>query len=295
MLDIEIYVDADGVLANFEGRVFDDLQSQKLRADWFDGLKLYDMLHLKSFSSDDVKKTFAGQQTDPKMKDLKKRWNTYFDYIHRVADKPGFFRNLDLMPNAQDLLNLCSKLTGKLPNILTAPMSNNVHCEPEKKEWFEEHFTGQYNRFICLKEKAQYANSKSILIDDRERYTKPFIAAGGHAILYKSFEQTKKDLIKLIEELSQNKNVTNTSNKPIFENRNVSYSGIVLDERSRNKLIEVFGPTWELHDGFEPLAHHMTICMGPLPTDKKDLLGKKVELEVVAFAGDDKVKAVEVR
>lgn len=74
----------------------------------------------------------------------------------------------------------------------------------------------------------------------------------------------------------------------------VSYTGIVLDEKSHNKLLEIFGPTWEDEPGWEPIAHHMTIKMGGLPQDKQHLLGMKFSLRIIAFAGNDKVKAVEV-
>lgn len=74
----------------------------------------------------------------------------------------------------------------------------------------------------------------------------------------------------------------------------VSYSGIVLDEKSHRKLLEVFGPTWESEQGWEPIAHHMTIKMGGLPEDKRHLIGQEFTMKVVAFAGNDQVKAVQV-
>ena len=39
----------------------------------------------------------------------------------------------------------------------------------------------------------------------------------------------------------------------------VSYSGVVLDEESQQKLLELGVP-----EGWTPVAHHMTITMGPL-------------------------------
>jgi len=74
----------------------------------------------------------------------------------------------------------------------------------------------------------------------------------------------------------------------------ISYSGIVLDEKSRTKLLEIFKPTWEDEDGWETIAHHMTIKMGPLPEDRRNMIGSRFTMRVVAFAGNDKVKAVEV-
>lgn len=77
-----------------------------------------------------------------------------------------------------------------------------------------------------------------------------------------------------------------------MEKKKVNYSAIVLDEKSRKKLIDVFSPTWT--DDFEVIVHHMTIKMGDLPLGMRDLVGQTFTMKVVAFAGDNKVKAVEV-
>ena len=54
--------------------------------------------------------------------------------------------------------------------------------------------------------------------------------------------------------------------KLLFENwreylteQNIAYSGIVLDEESKQKLLSLPIP-----EGWEPTAHHMTIKMGSL-------------------------------
>jgi|JFJP01.1.fsa_nt_gi hypothetical protein len=79
-------------------------------------------------------------------------------------------------------------------------------------------------------------------------------------------------------------------------NKNVSYSAVVLDEKSRNRLIKVF---WNIiPSNFEVIAHHMTIKMGALDNDsqeKRDLLdGKTIQLTANDYSIDDKVMAVGV-
>ena len=74
----------------------------------------------------------------------------------------------------------------------------------------------------------------------------------------------------------------------------MTYSALVLDEKSHQKLLEVFSPLWENEQGWEPIAHHMTIKMGTLPEDQKHLLGQRFELRVVSFAQNERVMAVEV-
>ena len=77
----------------------------------------------------------------------------------------------------------------------------------------------------------------------------------------------------------------------------ISYSGVVLDEESKQKLLELPIP-----EGWEPVAHHMTITMGPLqhPKGKHDFselypVGTEVSLPVVAVGQDERVMAVKVK
>jgi len=68
-----------------------------------------------------------------------------------------------------------------------------------------------------------------------------------------------------------------------------SYTGVILDEISKSKLIYRFGslpPEWHL------LCHHMTINLGK--AKHPELLGKEVTLKVISVASDDKVIAVGV-
>jgi hypothetical protein len=91
--------------------------------------------------------------------------------------------------------------------------------------------------------------------------------------------------------------------KLLFENwreflneQNISHSGVVLDEESKQKLLDL-----NLPEGWEPIAHHMTITMGPL-TDEKGKhdfsetypVGAEIELPVVAVGQDDLAMAVKV-
>ena len=72
--------------------------------------------------------------------------------------------------------------------------------------------------------------------------------------------------------------------------KKISYTAVVLDEKSHSTLLQVLGPMipkdWKIY------AHHMTINMGPI--DNKDLLGESAELQVTSFAKDNLVMAVGV-
>jgi tRNA nucleotidyltransferase/poly(A) polymerase/2'-5' RNA ligase len=75
------------------------------------------------------------------------------------------------------------------------------------------------------------------------------------------------------------------------------YSGVILDEESRQKLIKVFSRM--IPKDWEIITHHMTIKTGRLDPDsneKKDIENNKtVELSVLDYAMDDKVMAVGVK
>ncbi len=77
---------------------------------------------------------------------------------------------------------------------------------------------------------------------------------------------------------------------------NISYSAVVLDDESRNKLIKIFKPM--IPEKYEIIAHHMTIKLGALDEDsqaKRDMIeGKTIILKVLDYAIDEKVMAVGV-
>ena len=72
----------------------------------------------------------------------------------------------------------------------------------------------------------------------------------------------------------------------------VSYSAVVLDDRSRQRLIERFKSI--IPEGWEVVAHHMTINMGEIDPNLEKYLGLPVRLSVEDIAMNDKVIAVGV-
>ena len=78
--------------------------------------------------------------------------------------------------------------------------------------------------------------------------------------------------------------------------QNIAYSGIVLDDASKQALLSLPIP-----EGWEPVAHHMTITLGYLvhKKGKHDFsqtypAGSEVELPVVAVGQDERAMAVKV-
>jgi len=72
----------------------------------------------------------------------------------------------------------------------------------------------------------------------------------------------------------------------------ISYSGVVLDEKSKERLIKrvekLIPEDWKI------IGDHMTISLGEIPTHLERYLGMKIPLDVESFAINDRVCAVGV-
>lgn len=73
---------------------------------------------------------------------------------------------------------------------------------------------------------------------------------------------------------------------------NISYSAVVLNDQSQRKLIKKFQAI--IPDGYDIVAHHMTINLGEINPIYEKYLGISVRLEVNDIAMDDKVIALGV-
>jgi len=78
----------------------------------------------------------------------------------------------------------------------------------------------------------------------------------------------------------------------LFENNSykTSYTGVILDKNSTNKILEIV----DVPTGWKPIAHHMTISLGGIPEQFKDLLGKKQTLRITKLGKSDKAIALGV-
>ena len=200
-----IYVDLDGVLADMESGLMQSPEVKALRV-------ILDDLISSKFSSyeglvdDDIKSKYKAEleaNPESEVKELKKAFNKYTSKVFSVAAKPGFYRNLPLMPGAVEMVKKAGEMAGELPNILSAPVGDendmNNPSVVEKKEWVAEHFGELVGEVIITIDKGRVVkDSNDILIDDRPKYVEKFEAAGGTAILYKNSDQATAELARLI-------------------------------------------------------------------------------------------------
>lgn len=298
---VQVYLDMDGVLADFDKAIYsnkDYLNSKQTLNNVLKG-----MPELAKLSEDELKVRLRGPQKDPGLKALKSAFENYRSKKYEIAGKDGFFLNLEEMPGAKELINGVTAITGVKPNILTAPIqSSRETCEKEKSAWMQQHFGGLYNKFFCDLNKAKYAqrNPGNILIDDREKYTGPWERAGGTAIFYKGNASAALSELKKIvavnsvppeaivgEQMSmKSKNKELEETKPL---KVVSYTALVLSRKEHNRLLQLIPPP----EGWEKIAHHVTLNMGPWNGDPM-LLGKTFPIQVISHCQNDMVSACRV-
>jgi len=157
---MKIYLDMDGVLANFD--------------------KQYELL-------------FGVRPLDTKNR-TKHFWSHWDVFI---AGKN--FTKLELMPGAETLMKACDLLKVPV-EILTSTGNEKYYdtIAAQKTEWLKAHNIVYEPNFVVggLK-KAQYADPWSILIDDTPKVIDAYIKAGGTAILHADADKTIAELSKL--------------------------------------------------------------------------------------------------
>jgi 5'(3')-deoxyribonucleotidase len=200
-----IYFDLDGVLADMESGLMQNAEVKALRV-ILDDLISSKFTSYEGLVDDDIKTKYKAEleaNPESEVKELKKAFNKYTSKVFSVAAKPGFYRNLPLMPGAVEMVKKAGEMAGELPNILSAPVGDendmNNPSVVEKKEWVAEHFGELVGEVIITIDKGRVVKDKNdILIDDRPKYVEKFEAAGGTAILYKNSDQATAELSRII-------------------------------------------------------------------------------------------------
>jgi len=200
-----IYFDLDGVLADMQSGLMQSPEVKALRV-ILDDLISSKFTSYEGLVDDDIKTKYKAEleaNPESEVKELKKAFNKYTSKVFSVAAKPGFYRNLPLMPGAVEMVKSAGEMAGELPNILSAPVGDendlNNPSVVEKKEWVAEHFGELVGEVIITIDKGRVVKDENdILIDDRPKYVEKFEAAGGTAILYKNSDQATAELSNII-------------------------------------------------------------------------------------------------
>ena len=164
-----VYVDMDGVLADFFGGIEN----------------MYGVENWK-------------QLTNDKTKDLKK------EVIDRITGT-DFFATLPKFPTADGLIDMVKKFTGGTFSINTSPLKgDHENSGKYKKVWISNNIE-QPAEIIVTGRKETYATDKgtgvpNILIDDRPINIQKWQAAGGYGILYQANRDSLNKVQKGLED-----------------------------------------------------------------------------------------------
>jgi 5'(3')-deoxyribonucleotidase len=206
---IQVWFDLDGVLADMEGSLNSNAEMIALK-EKLDNLVKEKFTEWSTLTNDELKEKFkTGLEQDPNnsdLRELKKAYKEYNNYVFKLAGKVGFYAGLALMPGAVELVQKANQIIGKKPNILTAPAGNendpNNPSVIEKRAWVKDNFGDLVDHIEVTTDKGRVVKSKyDILIDDRTKYVDKFVSAGGSAILYKDANQAATELQDLYVEL----------------------------------------------------------------------------------------------
>jgi len=164
----EIYVDMDGVLADFF-------------TEW---AKIMGVKHWS---------------------DIPNQYNIE-DALEKIRDTKDFWLDLPLTPNAKNLLSIIKEVKGRY-KILSSPLANDPRCEDHKREWVNNNL-GFFppEEVIISHNKAQYAKqadgTPNILIDDYGVNIRAWEAAGGYGFKHKDhkFERTASAIKQHMQE-----------------------------------------------------------------------------------------------
>lgn len=155
-----VWIDSDGVLADFEGKVEEILGRP-----------------INSVPKGEV-------------------WKAVYAYNDRVEP---FFESLSKMPDADKLVTFCTQ-NFSIVKVLTATGYTPKDAGEQKRRWYLKHYGPTLSVKTVEKsgQKAMYANPNSILIDDRDKSIGPWLAAGGIGIFHTDVASTIEKLKTLL-------------------------------------------------------------------------------------------------
>ena len=162
---IRIYLDMDGVLADFQR-----------------GVK--ELCHMEALSQNGKR--------DLKQDDL--MWDA-------IRNTDHFYNRLELMPGAGELFDRLREKYGERCEILTGiPREERgiVTAEQDKRDWTCRMLSEEVKvNAVCRKHKQQFCTGpESVLIDDREKTIREWRELGGTGILFVTAEETMNELKK---------------------------------------------------------------------------------------------------
>lgn len=124
-----------------------------------------------------------------------------------IADKKSFadvhlYRDLPLFKDAKRLVKYVETLDVEIKVLTSVGKYSSKGNAIDKVIWLKKYFPKYASKFHYVTksaDKSNYAAPDALLIDDREKSTKPFKAAGGKVVLYTGFSSAKKMIEKMLK------------------------------------------------------------------------------------------------
>lgn len=115
----------------------------------------------------------------------------FWSWVQRHNDTvEPFFESLPKMKGADELVAFCKENFAKVA-VLTASGYTPKNGAEQKKRWYARMFPGMQVIVVAKSpDKAAYATPRAILVDDRAKSIDPWVAAGGIGILHTSVDNT---------------------------------------------------------------------------------------------------------
>lgn len=174
---MRIILDMDEVLSDFVGG-----------AAAIHGLSLADVLKHWTPGKWDMTRPVGDALGRPNFRD-----NDFWEPIH---NNEGFWSGLSELPCARRIFEVVQKVSKGDFMIVTAP-NNCTSSHVGKIKWLKTFRDRHFNSFAITPHKHFFANSDSVLIDDRESNCDKFIRHGGRAILYPAYHNRLHDVAAL--------------------------------------------------------------------------------------------------
>lgn len=93
-----------------------------------------------------------------------------------------FWRYLDLMPEAHQIVDLAVNLVGESNICILSSPSQDPGCVPGKRDWMKAHFPSLTKNMLFGSAKRFVAGPDKILLDDRDENLKSFQEFGGRVV-----------------------------------------------------------------------------------------------------------------
>ena len=122
--------------------------------------------------------------------------NDVYDAEKRKLTAQRLFRNLEPLPDAWKLVNYCMNSGIHTEILTAAGTVNRDIVVKDKIDWIRRYIHPHWIVICTFSgtQKAAFAHKRGVLIDDRERNIKYWIEAGGIGILHKTADDTIEQL-----------------------------------------------------------------------------------------------------